>query len=120
MSDDLKISSAPLALPAKKVNAGFQPQSKPELEKAAKEFEGMFMDIVMKSMRQSVPTEEGYGNSEKVQFFQTMLDEQYSKISTEKHGIGLAQAIIRQLTPRIEAEELARVQNMQAQPKDEK
>lgn len=69
-----------------------------KLEKAAKEFEGIFMDIVMKSMRSTVEESDFMGDSKKAQFFQEMLDSEYSKASTERQGLGLAKAIVKQLS----------------------
>lgn len=78
-----------------------------KLVKAAKEFEGVFNDIVMKSMRSTVQKSDLFGDSEKVDFFQSMLDSEYSKLSTSKQSSGLAAAIVRQLEPRLAAEEKA-------------
>jgi flagellar protein FlgJ len=78
-------------------------QSKEKLEKAACEFEGLFMDIVMKSMRDTVPESDVMGDSKKVAFFQSMLDSEYAKEMSKQGKIGLANAIVRQLSPQIKA-----------------
>lgn len=71
-----------------------------KIRKAAKEFEGIFMDIVMKSMRSTVQGTDVFGSNEREKFFQTMLDSEYSKISSAKNGLGLADAIVKQFTQR--------------------
>ncbi len=73
------------------------------LQKAAKEFESVFMNIVMKSMRDSVEESDAFGETEKVKFFQSMLDEEYSKMtaSTGKGGLGIADSIVKQLGAKI-------------------
>ncbi|MBN8554905.1 MAG: rod-binding protein [Deltaproteobacteria bacterium] len=73
---------------------------KAKLEKAAKEFESVFMDIVVKSMRDTVETSDVTGETEKVKLFQGMLDSEYSKISANKNKLGIAQMIIKQMTPK--------------------
>jgi Rod binding domain-containing protein len=78
--------------------AGYAEKAK--IEKAAKEFEGVFMDIVVKSMRETVIDSDVAGDSEKVKFFQSMLDTEYANISSKKSKLGLADAMIRQMTPK--------------------
>ncbi|MDB5038415.1 MAG: flgJ [Bacteriovoracaceae bacterium] len=89
-----------LQMPSAKVPT-FGAKSKAELQKAANEFEGMFMDIVMKSMRDTVGESDAFGDSKKVKFFQTMLDSEYSKQMGDQGKIGLSAAIVRQLAPHV-------------------
>lgn len=72
-----------------------------KLEKAAGEFEGIFMDIVMKSMRETVGESSAFGDPEKVKFFQSMLDTEYSKELGEKGHIGLKEVLVKQLAPKL-------------------
>lgn len=55
-------------------------KSNEELKKASKEFESMFMNLVIKEMRNTVPDSEVWGDSSKIKFFESMLDEEYSKM----------------------------------------
>ncbi len=73
-----------------------------KLEKAAKEFEGFYMDLVMKSMRETAAEPEVFGGSGEAKMFQSMLDTEYAKTSTERGNIGLAAAIVKQLAPNIQ------------------
>ncbi len=99
------LGSIPISMPEAKL-PGMKPgESRAQLEKAAKEFEGMFMDIVMKSMRDTVQESDAFGDPEKVKFFQSMLDTEYSAELGRKGKIGLSDAIMRQLVPRVEADE---------------
>lgn len=68
-----------------------------QLLKAAKEFESIFMDIVTKSMRSTVQKSDVFGDSEKTDLFQSMLDTEYSKMSSGRQTSGIADAIVRQL-----------------------
>ncbi len=68
-----------------------------ELKKVARDFESLFMDIVLKAMRQSV-VKSGLidgGNAEEI--YQGMLDSEYSKIMAEQGTTGLAQMIEKQV-----------------------
>lgn len=65
------------------------------LKDAAKQFEVLFMNMLLKSMRDTVP-QEGLFDSEQTRFYTSMLDQQLSeKLSTR--GIGLADIMVRQL-----------------------
>jgi len=72
-------------------------KSREELREAAQEFESMFMNLVIKQMRQTVPESDVMGDSSKVQFFQGMLDEEYSKMAGERASNGLAELIYQNL-----------------------
>lgn len=58
----------------------FENKTEGELKKAAKEFESMFMNIVLKEMRKTVPDSELLDGGKKVEFFESMLDDEYSKM----------------------------------------
>ena len=74
-------------------------ENSPEaLKKASTQFEALFLDMVMKSMRDAAPTE-GLMDSEPGKMMQGMLDQQYSKALAAR-GIGLADVLVRQMTPK--------------------
>lgn len=65
---------------------------------AAKQFEALFMQQVLKSMRDASP-KGGMFDSEESRMYQSMLDQQLSlQLSTRSGGIGLAKVIERQLS----------------------
>ena len=68
------------------------------LKKAATQFEALFLDMVMKSMRDAAPAE-GLMDSEQGKMMQGMLDQQYSKALAAR-GIGLADVLVRQMSPK--------------------
>ncbi len=68
------------------------------LKQAATQFEALFLDMVMKSMREATPAE-GLMDGEQGRMMQGMLDQQYSKALASR-GIGLADALVRQMTPK--------------------
>jgi flagellar protein FlgJ len=67
---------------------------KEKLEKACAEFESLFINQLLKSMRSSV-TETGFlGNSEESKIVRSMFDQQLSERIAETRGIGLSQIIL--------------------------
>lgn len=66
------------------------------LKGAATQFESMFVNMMMKSMRDATP-QDGPMDSQETRTFTTMLDQQMSQ-KLAKRGIGLADVLVRQLT----------------------
>jgi flagellar protein FlgJ len=66
------------------------------LLKAAKEFEAVFMNMMLKSMRDATP-QEGMFDNEQTKMFTSMLDQQLSQSLGGSHGIGLADMMVKQL-----------------------
>lgn len=64
---------------------------------AAKQFEGLFLNMMLKSMRDATP-QDGPMDNEQSKMFTSMLDQQMSQKMADK-GMGLADALVRQLTP---------------------
>jgi flagellar protein FlgJ len=81
-------------------------RSDEELRKASKEFESMFMNLVMKEMRETVPDGGAWGDTSKVKFFQGMLDEEYAKLSTNKSQNSLSELIFKNLKAQVKAGKL--------------
>ena len=75
------------------------------LKTASTQFEAMFVNMMMKSMRDASP-QDGMMNSEQTKMFTTMLDQQTSQ-NIAKKGIGLSDVLIRQLTKTADAQALA-------------
>jgi flagellar protein FlgJ len=63
---------------------------------AAKQFEALFLNMVMKSMRDATP-QNGPFDNEQTKMFTSMLDQQMSQ-NLAKRGIGLADVLTRQLS----------------------
>ena len=72
-------------------------QSSPEaLKQAAQQFEAVFMNMLMKSMREATP-QEGMFESEQTRMYTSMLDQQLTQRMASR-GIGLADVMVRQLS----------------------
>ena len=96
--------SSKLALDTKDL-AGLKQSAKagsPEaLKSAARQFEAMFINMMMKSARQATPAE-GMTDNEQTKMFTGMLDQQLSQ-NLAKRGIGLADVLVRQLSAQASA-----------------
>ena len=66
------------------------------LRGAATQFEAMFINMMMKSMREATPTD-GMTDNEQTKTFTTMLDSQLSQ-TMAKRGMGLADMLVRQMS----------------------
>jgi flagellar protein FlgJ len=72
-------------------------QSSPEaLKAAAQQFEAVFMNMLMKSMREATP-QDGMFDSEQTRMYSSMLDQQLTQRMASR-GIGLADVMVRQLS----------------------
>lgn len=65
------------------------------LKAAAQQFEAVFMNMMLKSMREATP-QDGMMDSDQTRMFTGMLDQQLSQ-SMSSRGIGLADMMVRQL-----------------------
>jgi len=66
---------------------------------AAQEFEGYFLQMMFRAMRDTVHSDDGIlPQSETQRIFQDMLDEQFAISASRGGGMGLAQQIFNQMT----------------------
>lgn len=75
------------------------------LKTAATQFEAMFVNMMMKSMREATP-QDGLMDSQTTKTFTSMLDQQTSQ-NIAKRGIGLSDMLVRQLSRSSEQQALA-------------
>jgi len=79
-----------------RLKKGAREQSPEAIRQVAKQFESLFVQMMLKSMRDTVPENEMFGsNAERT--YRDMYDKQLSMNISEGRGIGLAQVIERQL-----------------------
>ncbi len=67
------------------------------LKKVAQQFEMVFLNMMMKSMREATP-QDGMMDSEQTKLFTGMLDQQLAQ-EMSRRGVGLADVMVRQLSP---------------------
>jgi flagellar protein FlgJ len=73
-------------------------QSSPEaLKQAAQQFEAVFMNMLMKSMREATP-QDGMLDSDQTRMYTSMLDQQLTQRMASR-GIGLADVMVRCSSP---------------------
>ncbi len=72
-------------------------QSKQQLKELATQFESVFSQYLMKSMRETVP-KTGMLDSYATNMYEQMLDEEFAKESSKSQGIGLADMIFNELS----------------------
>jgi flagellar protein FlgJ len=91
-------TSQSIAIDAKSLGnlkAAAKKNSPEALNQAAKQFEALFLNMVLKSMRDATPTDANQTSSDR-KIFTSMLDQQISQVMAEK-GVGLADMMIKQL-----------------------
>lgn len=78
-------------------------ENSPESLKAtARQFEALFMNMVLKSMREATPQDSMF-DSQQTKMYTAMLDQQISQ-SMASRGIGLAEVLVRQLSRTLQPE----------------
>ncbi|MEC4721367.1 flagellar assembly peptidoglycan hydrolase FlgJ [Noviherbaspirillum sp. CPCC 100848] len=78
-------------------------QNSPEaLTATAKQFEALFMNMVLKSMREATP-QEGLFDSQQSKMYTSMFDQQLSQTMASR-GVGLADVLTRQLSTVVDAQ----------------
>lgn len=92
-----------------KLKQGAREQSPEAVKEVAKQFESLFLNMVMKSMRQA-KLSDGIMDSQQSEFYQDMYDQQMALQLAGKPGIGLAEVIAKQLTPKQKTEDDEKMQ----------
>jgi flagellar protein FlgJ len=90
--------SGKFALDVQAVNelrAGGKKTGQAGLEAAARQFEALFLNMMLKSMREATP-KDSLMDSEQSRLYTSMLDQQLSQ-SMSARGVGLAEVMVRQL-----------------------
>ena len=90
-------------------------ENSPEaLHAAAKQFEALFLQMVVKAMREATP-QDGLFDNEQTRLFQSLLDQQWTLQMAESRGVGLADQLFRQLG----GEKLLRARELEKMKKGE-
>lgn len=67
------------------------------LREAAREFEGLLVEQMVKEMRNAMPKSDLMGKEPGQELFQEMLDGEFVRLMTQKGGIGIADFMVRSL-----------------------
>ncbi len=65
---------------------------------AARQFEALFIQMMLKSMRDAMPADSGM-DSDQVNFYREMFDQQIALEMSRGEGIGLRESLLRELAP---------------------
>ena len=112
MLKDLKEKAAGATSANHIVNEAVSSKQDKALKDACKGFEGMFLSMMYKQMRATVPKDTLFGESNAQNIFKDMRDNELMKTVAESGGVGLADMMYRQLSPQIKLQEQARQQGM--------
>lgn len=69
------------------------------LKQVAKQFESLFLNMILKSMRQA-KLDDGVLDNDQSKFYQEMYDQQLSTNLSGERGVGLADLMVKQLSPK--------------------
>ena len=83
------------------MKSGSKANSPENMERVARQFESLFLNVMLKSMRDAnqVFAEGNPLNTPQTRFYQDMYDNQMAVHLSEKQGLGLADVMLRQLSP---------------------
>jgi Rod binding domain-containing protein len=96
---DFALEHGEASLDALRRKARDPAEQRERLKKAAKEFEGIMLEMMFKEMRKTVPESPLFGKSNARDIYTDMLDSQYVRLVTDHGGLGLAKLLVRQLGP---------------------
>lgn len=109
MLKDVESKAAAAQRPQHIVNEAAASKRDKELKEACKGFEAMFLSMMYKEMRATVPENTLFGESNGQKIFMDMRDSELMKNVAESGGLGLADLMYRQLSPQVKAQEQAAV-----------
>lgn len=78
-----------------------------ELKKACEGFEAIFLNMMYRQMRATVPENTLFGESHALKIFQDMRDDELMKNVAAGGGIGIADMMYKQLKPQVESRNAA-------------
>lgn len=87
------------------VNEASATKQEKALKEACKGFEGMFLSMMYKEMRKTVPENTLFGKSNAEKIFEDMRDTEMMKNIADGGGVGIADMMYRQLSPQLLAQE---------------
>jgi flagellar protein FlgJ len=76
---------------------GLPTHSDAEIQQVSKNFESIFLQMVFKEMRNSVQKSNLLGNSQGMEFFESMYDEKLTQQLASSGGMGLGQMVYQKL-----------------------
>ncbi len=99
---DFKIDPRMLISPQTQPTSDRKQRDLQSLRESSSEFETLYLMEMFKAMRKAVPEGGLFEKSMSTEIFQEMLDMETAKASTRGQGLGIAEAIYKQMAPVIE------------------
>ncbi len=99
---DFKIDPRMLISPQTQQTSDRKQRDLQSLRESSSEFETLYLMEMFKAMRKAVPEGGLFEKSMSTEIFQEMLDMETAKASTRGQGLGIAEAIYKQMAPVIE------------------
>lgn len=96
VSDGSAEKARQLQRQANSVN-GLSEKQRLQAKKVAQDFEGLFVGMMMKSMRSTVPEDKLTGGGHGEEVYRSMLDQEYATASVKRGGMGLAKQIEKEI-----------------------
>lgn len=93
LSNTLPFDMQSLMANTKKLPDAKVAKTSPEIEKAAKEFEAIYVGQMLEHMFKGIETDPMTGGGSSEGIYRSMQIQEYAKIITEKGGIGIADAL---------------------------
>lgn len=87
----------PDSLPAAKAADGNGAERQKALNNACREFESLFVDYMLKQMRQTVPQDGLFGGGQAEKMYTSMMDSEVAKEISRQRGLGLAPMMYHQM-----------------------
>lgn len=87
---------------------GLSDKQRQQAKKVSQDFEGLFIGMMMKSMRETVAKDKLTGGGHGEDVYRSMLDEQYVAAAVKRGGFGLAKHIEKDII-RQESKKLSRI-----------
>jgi flagellar protein FlgJ len=81
-----------------RLEAAMSEKNKDKLRTVCQDFESIFLNMMLQSMRDTVPKSEFLGQNKGREMFEGMLDQELTKGMSKTGGVGLADMLFRQLT----------------------
>lgn len=97
MNADLNAQTVDLAMNAAAVTGPSRGKSYAAAQKAAQDFEGVFLSQMLGQMFSGVSTDEEFGGGAGEDVFRSMLVDEYGRQMVKHGGIGLANSVLKEL-----------------------
>jgi len=87
---------------------GLSDKQRQQAKKVSQDFEGLFIGMMMKTMRETVAKDKVTGGGHGEEVYRSMLDEQYVAATVKRGGFGLAKQIEKDII-RQESKKLSKI-----------